>query len=141
MERTAGVFGSRASPLESIPSTWKTFSHRTRDHLFDAANNVSRRQLLRHMDIQHVSLNFNSRRCAAICRGNRAIHARLCGSIRGITNAYRLSLCARIVFTDRFRLPTTSFQYGMRCFQIKITEDPIEHVHSQPGDIRYNNGF
>lgn len=29
----------------------------------------------------------------------------------------------------------------MRCFQIKITEDPIEHVHSQPGDIRYNNGF
>lgn len=77
MERTAGVFGSCASPLESIPSTWKTFSHRTRDHLFDAANNVSRRQLLRHMDIQHI----------------------------------------------------------------KITEDPIEHVHSQPGDIRYNNGF
>lgn len=61
MERTAGVFRSCASPLESIPSTWETFSHRTRAHLFDAASNVSRRQLLRHMDIQHVSVKFNIR--------------------------------------------------------------------------------
>lgn len=105
MERTAGVFGSCASPLESIPSTWETFSHRTRAHLFDAASNVSRRQLLRHMDIQHVSVKFNSRRndssrCAALPRGNRAIHAPPRGSIRA-TNAYRLSVRVRVVFTDR----------------------------------------
>lgn len=62
--------GEHSQHLENI------FTSDSRSSI-DAANNVSRRQLLRHMDIQHI----------------------------------------------------------------KITEDPIEHVHSQPGDIRYNNGF
>lgn len=100
MERTAGVFGSCPSPLESIPSTWKTFSHRTRAHLFDAASYVSRRQLLRHMDIQHVSLKFNnSSHRAALSR--ETVESMLASPwIDRATNAYRLSLYARIVFTD-----------------------------------------
>lgn len=104
MERTAGVFGPCASPLESIPSTWETFSHRTRAHLFDAASNVSRRQLLRHMDIQHVSVKFNIRDVTI----RVVVLPSLEETVRGgawidprATNAYRLSVCARVVFTDR----------------------------------------
>lgn len=51
MERTAGAFGSRASPLERVHSTGKILAHWIRAHLFDAACNVCRRKLLRHMDI------------------------------------------------------------------------------------------
>lgn len=115
MERTAGVFGPCASPLESIPSTWETFSHRTRAHLFDAASNVSRRQLLRHMDIQHVSVKFNIRdvtiRVVVLPSLEETVRSTLLRVDRSACNERVPTIGMRACRIYRSYLPTSSLQF------------------------------